>query len=204
MMQMYDNSTGHIIADFEGKLMLVDTGAAQTFYDEYMGVRVDDLSRLVGQPLDGVLGMDSFRGKVLSLTRDRIHINGVAPAQEGASLYYMSGVPCVDIRVNEITCRAAIRTGAATTYVSNALISRDKYTRTVHDAHPYYGSFAVRMYANYFGVSDKNYFAEAGELPMESASMSSTGVDVVIGTDLLERFDMIMDFSADRLHLVSS
>ena len=204
MMQMYDNTTGHIIADFNGKLMLVDTGAAQTFYDEYMGVRVDDLSRLVGQPLDGVLGMDSFRGKVLSLTRDRIHFDSVAPTQQGAPLYYVSGVPCVDIMINEITCRAAIRTGAATSYVSDALISRDKYTRTVRDVHPYYGSFAVRMYANYFGVSDKNYFAEAGELPMESASLSSAGVDAVIGTDLLERFDMIMDFSADRLHLVSS
>ena len=78
-MQMYDNTTGHIIADCDGKLMLVDTGAAITFYDEYQGVRVSDLARMLGQPLDGVLGMDSFRGRVLSLTRDRIYFNGVSP-----------------------------------------------------------------------------------------------------------------------------
>ncbi len=202
-MQMYDNTTGHIIADYKGKLMLVDTGAAITFFDEYQGVRVSDLSRMLGQPLDGVLGMDSFKGRVLSLTRDSIHFNGVVPAHKGAPMYYIAGVPCLDIKVNEIACRAAIRTGATASYVTDTLISRDKYTRTVRDAHPYYGSFAVRMYANYFSVGDKNYFAEAGELPREFASLSSIGVDAVIGTDLLDRFEIIMDFSRNRLHLLS-
>ena len=69
-MQMFDNSTGHIITEVDGKLMLVDTGAAKTFYDEYQGVRIDDLTRMLGQPLDGVLGMDSIKGKVLSITRN--------------------------------------------------------------------------------------------------------------------------------------
>ena len=153
MMQRYDNTTGHIIADYEGKLMLVDTGAAKTFYDEYQGVRVDDLSRLLGRPLDGVLGMDSLKGRVLSLTRDSVHFNAAAPDQAGAQLYYVAGVPCVDIKINAIPCRAAIRTGAATSYISENLISKDKYTRTVTDTHPFYGSFAVKMYANYFKMA---------------------------------------------------
>lgn len=203
-MQMYDNKTGHIIANDGGKLMLVDTGAAKTFYDEYRGVRVDDLAHLLGQPLDGVLGMDRFRGKVLSLTRDGICFNAMPPDRIGAPLYYVSGVPCVDIKINAIPCRAAIRTGAAASYVSANLISKDKYTRTVNDIHPVFGSYAVRLYANYFSVSNKNYFAEAGELPAEFVSLSETSADVIIGSDLLNRFDIIMDFSGDRLHLVSS
>ena len=60
------------------------------------------------------------------------------------------------------------------------------------------------MYANYFSISDKKYFAEAGELPGEFASLSSIGVDAVIGTDLLDRFVMVMDFSENRLHLLSN
>lgn len=203
-MQGHSNTKGHIIADYDGKRMLVDTGAVKTFYDEYQGVSVNDLSRLLGQPLDGVLGMDSFSGKVLSLTRDGAHFNGVAPLQEGAPLVYENGLPCVDIRVNEVPCRAAIKTGATASYVSEELLSVDAYTRTVDDVHPVYGSYSIELYVNYFSIGNKNFFAEAGGIPDGFALLSSIGVDAVLGTDLLNRFDMIMDFSENRLHLVSS
>lgn len=203
-MQKYDNSTGHIIADFDGKLMLVDTGAAKTFYDEYEGVHVNDLARMLGQPLDGVLGMDSFKGRVLSITRDTIHLNGVPPDHKGAPLTYISGVPCVDIKINGVPCRAVIKTGATTSYISEALILRDKYTRSVNDSHPVYGSFQVKMFINYFSISNKHYFADAGELPGEFELLSSAGIDAIIGTDLLDRFDLVMDFSENRLHLISN
>lgn len=203
-MQKYDNSTGHIIADFDGKLMLVDTGAAKTFYDEYEGVRINDLSQMVGQPLDGVLGMDSFEGRVLSITRDTIHLNGAPPDDKGVPLNYIAGVPCVDIKINEVPCSAVIKTGASISYISESLILRDKYTRSVNDSHPYYGSFRVKMFVNYFSISNKNYFADAGELPGKFALHSSAGIDAIIGTDLLDRFDVIMDFSENRLHLISN
>jgi len=86
MIKMYDNTAGYVVADFDGKRMLLDTGAAKTFYDEYQGVRIQDLSRMLGQPLDGVLGMDSLQGRVLTLTRETIHLNGVQPDREGAPL----------------------------------------------------------------------------------------------------------------------
>ncbi len=203
MKQAYDNSTGHIVADFDGKLMLVDTGAVKTFYDEYQGVRVNELSHMVGKPLDGVFGMDSLKGKVLSITRDSIQLNGISPDNEGVPLDYISGIPCIDIKINEVPCRAAIKTGATITYISEKLISRDKFTRSVNDILPFYGNLRVKMYVNYFSVSNKNYFADAGELPSEYALLSSTGVDAIIGTDLLNRFDLVMDFSDNRLHLIS-
>ena len=202
-MQMFDNSTGHIITEVDGKLMLVDTGAAKTFYDEYQGVRIDDLTRMLGQPLDGVLGMDSIKGKGLSITRNSIDFDAVAPDQSGLPLDYISGIPCVDIKINESPCRAVIKTGAATSYVSEELISRDKFTRSVNDVHPLYGNFNVKMFVNYFSISNKNYFADAGELPAEFTSLSSANVDAVIGMDVLDRFDLVMDFSDNRLHLIS-
>jgi hypothetical protein len=204
MMQTYDNSTDHIIADIDGKLMLVDTGAANTFYDVYQGVRIDDLSLMLGLPLDGVLGMDSIRGKVLSITRDSINFSADAPAdQKGAPLKYICGIPCVDIKINEVPCRAVISTGVARSYISEALIAKDKYTRSVNDMHPFYGSSSVKMFVNYFSISNKSYFAAAGELPAEFASPYPGGIDAIIGADVLDRFDLIMDFSADRLHLTS-
>lgn len=203
MMQKYDNSTGHIIANIDGQQMLVDTGAAKTFYDEYKGVSIHDLSCMVGRPLDGVMGMDSFKGKVLSLTRNTIQINGQPPEYEGVPLEYISGVPCVDIKINEASCRAVIKTGTTTSYISEKLILKDKYTRSVRDVHPHYGNFSVKMFVNYFSVSNKNFFSDAGELPSEFSMLSSTGVDAIIGADLLNRFDMVMDFSNNRLHLIS-
>jgi hypothetical protein len=203
-MQRHSNTKGHIIADYDGKRMLVDTGAVKTFYDECQGVGVNGLSRLLGHPLDGVLGMDSFSGKVLSLTRDGVHFNSVAPPQGGAPLVYVKGVPCVDIRVNEVPCRAAIITGATASYISEDLMSRDAFTRTVNDVHPVYGSYRVELFVNYFSIGNKNFFAEAGGIPDGFAMLSSIGADAVLGTDLVTRFDMIMDFSENRLYLVSS
>ncbi len=201
---MYDNSTGHIITEIDGKLMLVDTGVAKTFYDEYQGVRIRDLSRMLGQPLDGVLGLDSIKGKVLSITRNSIDFDAVAPDHKSAPLKYICGIPCVDIKVNKIPCRAVIRTTATTSYISQELISRDKYTKSANDAHPLYGNFSVKMFVNYFSISDKNYFADAGELPAEFTLLSSAGADAIIGMDILDRFELVMDFSADRLHLISN
>jgi|GEM_PF-3398227 len=203
-MQGHRNTKGHIIADLGGKRMLVDTGVVKTFYDEYQGVSVDGLSRLIGHPLDGVLGMDSFAGKVLSLTRDGVRFDGVAPLQQGAPLVYVDGLPCVDIRINEVPCRAAIITGATASYISEDLISRDDFTRTEYDVYPVYGSYRVELFVNYFSIGNKNFFAEAGGLPDGFTMLSSIGADAVLGTDLLNRFDLIMDFSENRLHLVSS
>ena len=204
MIHRYDNSTGHIIADIEGKRMLLDTGAAKTFYDAYNGVHISELSRIVGLPLDGVLGMDSLYGKVVSLTRNTVRMNGLAPNLKGASLRFISGIPCVDIKINEVACRAVIKTGATTSYISKKLISKDRHTRFVEDFHPVAGKFKVKMYVNYFSVSNKNYFTDAGELPCDYALDSAADVDAILGADLLDRFDLIMDFAANKLHLVSS
>ena len=202
-MQLYDNSTGHIIVEHDGELLLLDTGAGKTFYDAFRGIRVSELARLLGRPLDGVLGMDRLKNKVLSLTRDRVQCNGEVPLRLGAPLDYVDGLPCVEIRINEIRCRALIKTGAAVSYVSEWLISTDKHTRTLDDIHPVHGRFRVRMFANHFTVGDKRYFADVGQMPGVFASLSSIGVDAILGADLLYRFDMVLDFCRDRLHLLS-
>jgi hypothetical protein len=200
----YHKSTGHVVADINGKRMLVDTSMPKTFYDEHLGIRVSDLSRILGLPLDGVLGMDSLSGKVLALGKEMIDISGTSPDQAGASLSYVAGIPCVDIKVNEVPCRAAIKTSATTTYISAELLSRDKHSSCSDDFHPVYGKFRVNKFVNYFTIASKSFFADAAELPCEFISFTAGGIDAVLGADLLKRFDLIMDFSANRLHLVSN
>jgi hypothetical protein len=204
MSKLVDNPTGHIIANFEGKCMLLDTGATETFFDEHRGIHVDDISRMIGTPLDGVVGMDSLKGRVVSLTKKTIHINGRVPERAGAPLMFVGGIPCVDIRINEVPCRAMIKTGATVSYIAEPLLLRDKHTRVLQDFHPVYGRYMVRMFVNYFSIGDKNFFADAGELPDAFTSLSASGIGAVIGTDLLDRFDMVMDFSGNRLYLISN
>ena len=204
MNKLVDNPTGHIIAVFEDKHMLLDTGATETFFDEHRGIHVDELSRIIGTPLDGVVGMDRLKGRVISLSKNAIHINGSVPESAGVPLTFVGGIPCVDIRINEVPCRALIKTGATVSYIAKPLLLRDKHTRVVEDFHPVYGRFKVRMFVNYFSIGDKNFFADAGELPDAFTSLSASGIGAVIGTDLLDRFDMVMDFSGNRLHLISN
>lgn len=201
--QLIANSTGHVIVDVDGKHMLVDTGAARSFHDEYQGVCVEDLARLIGVPLDGVIGMDRLRGRVVSLRQDTIDLSQTAPARTGVPLTYVAGVPCVNVKINEIPCLATINTGVTMTYLSEQLISTEKASRVVEDIHPLYGAFTVSTFVNYLTIDDKNFFADAGTLPDEFSLLSAMPIDVIIGTDLTNRFEMILDFAVNRLHLLS-
>ena len=203
MKPLIANSSGHIIVAVDDNNMLVDTGAARTFHDEYEGVRVTDLSRMIGVPLDGVMGMDRLQGRVVSLTRTTIQLDDASPGFAGIPLAYTSGTPVVDIRINGMPCRAALITGATTSYVSEQLLCTDKLTGSVDDMHPLYGRFKVDLFVNYFSISDKNYFAQVAGLPAEFSLLSTTGVDAIIGMDLLDRFNLIMDFAGNRFNLVS-
>jgi hypothetical protein len=203
MKQLIANEAGHIIIDIDGKRMLVDTGAARSFHDEYQGVHVTDLSRLMGVSLDGVLGMDGLQGKVMTMGKNRFHLDQAAPEHIGAPLTYPSGIPCVDIKINEIPCVAAIKTGVTSTYLSEELISRDKPSRLVDEIHPLSGPFKVETFVNYFSINDKDFFADASVLPDEYSLRYTAAIDVIIGTDLLNRFELTMDFADNRLHLLS-
>jgi hypothetical protein len=174
-----------------------------SFQNEYQGVCVEDLARLIGVPLDGVIGMDRLRGQVVSLREDTIDLNQDAPERAGVPLTYLSGVPCVNIKINEIPCLAAIKTGVTTTYLSEQLISTEKPSRVVEDIHPLHGAFKVNTFVNYLTIDDKNFFADAGALPDEFSLLSTTPIDVIIGTDLTNRFELILDFAVNRLHLLS-
>lgn len=46
--------------------MLVYTGTARSFHDEYQGVCVEDLARLIGVPFDGVIRMARKSGCFVS------------------------------------------------------------------------------------------------------------------------------------------
>ena len=81
------------------------------------------------------------------------------------------------------------------TYISTELITRDKPSAFADDFHPVYGSIRVRKFVNYFTIANKSFFADAGELPCEWSLIAAGGVDAIIGTDLLKRFDAIADNS---------
>lgn len=204
MMRLYHNHTGCIVADVDGKKMLVDTGTTKTFYDEYQGVLVSDLSRLLGLALDGVLGMDRLNGQVLSLSRSTMHINGTPPDLDGIPVSYVSGVPCVDVKINEVPCRAAIKTSAGVTYITEELLSRDRHSAFADDFCPVYGNIRVNKFVNYFSIANRSFFAGAAELPIELSLFGAGSIDAIIGMDMLKRFDLIMDFSLNRLYLVSN
>lgn len=203
MTRLYHNHTGCIVADVEGKKMLVDTGTARTFYDEYQGILVSDLSRLLGLELDGVLGMDRLDGQVLSLSKSTLHINGTPPDVAGIPVIYVAGVPCVDIKINEVPCRAAIKTSAGVTYIAEDLLSRDRHSAFADDFHPVYGKIRVNKFVNYFSIANRGFFAGAAELPCELSLFGAGAIGAIIGMDLLKRFDLVMDFSLNRLYLVS-
>ena len=74
-MQLRDNSTGHIIVEHDGELLLLDTGAGKTFHDTYRGVRVSELARVLCRPLDGVLEIRLAPGEGTAASTHRIEVS---------------------------------------------------------------------------------------------------------------------------------
>jgi hypothetical protein len=202
----YTNHKGHIIATVDDQRVLIDTGAPATVTTDYLGVSLDEIRKLVGIDFDVLMGMDVLQECTMELTSDTIDLDAAVPDEAdsvGVEMNEEAFVPCITAKVNGRLRTMLLDTGAPVSYLREPLLGKVATQRTVEDFYPLLGTFETTTYKHAVTVGDKFMELYLGALPVTACPiLDALGVDGILGTDMLQHYDMMFDFNWNRFHLI--
>lgn len=212
---------GHLIAD-AGPRLLLDTGSPASFSNRgsiqwagrdrhvdksALGLDADELSRLVGTPLDGLVG-----GDLLSLHPFTVDLErGVCGFREPASdphttelrVELARGVPVATVELDGAPTRTCVDTGAKLSYLEEAHTRGLEPVDVADDFYPAFGTFRTPIYEIPVRIGEAAFTMRVGSLPSALSSMLGTlGIAAILGTGVFRRFPVVrFDYSAARITL---
>lgn len=211
---------GHPIVRLKGVTALVDTGAPQSIGNgaslvlpgrtvqpagSFIGLDIKEVSGWVGLPIDVLLGMDALGLFEFGLDLPAGHLTLAGPGEvkwQGKELPYQSlgGVPTIDVAVNGHTIRAFLDTGAKLSYVTPAFVAGVVPVRSERDFYPGFGVFETEVRELSLAIGGETVSMDFGVLPAAiSGLLGATGVQAIIGAQLLHSFRVAFQPSAGRV-----
>ncbi len=197
-------SAGHLFAHVEEQDWLLDTGAPLSFGDapfslggqthrpahSYLGLDAAGLSRLVGEPVAGLLAMDvigrfdliiDVSGGRLTLADVPLDLSGTAIGLESAM-----GVPVLEARAAGSPVRLAFDTGAQLSYVPAAALAASPRTGRAEDFYPGMGRFETDVHDVRVELGPIVLQLRAGRLPdLLQGLLVMLRIDGVLGNEPL-------------------
>ncbi len=211
---------GHIVALAEAGRLLVDTGSPASFGRpgafaglhegaappaSYMGVGIEAVAGFVGAPLDGLLGMDLIRrrgGFTVDWNARKLSLQAVEPGGVAVRAPWLLGCPVVPLVLGGRTVNAVIDTGAFISYAARGLTEDTPACGQVEDFHPFLGRFTTSLHTLTVSLAGLEGPHTFGAAPASVAAMLAPfGAEVVLGTDLLQRF-ISVGFDTERRAVV--
>ncbi len=198
---------GHVLVALPEGRFLVDTGSPQSFarsgratFGEtatnlasvFQG-RLDasELSRLVGTPLDGLLGMDVLGRHVVTFGRNELSVDEAEPDLAFAELETgrIEGIPVVAALANGRTARMFVDSGAKISYLAPERLSGLPVEETLRDFYLGAGEFDVEVSSAGCELGGHPFRAKFGRPPaLVRMTLSGCGVDGILGRDLFASF----------------
>ena len=196
---------GHVLVALPEGRFLVDTGSPGSFArsgritfggtamevaSNYEGLLdADRLSRLVGTPLDGLLGMDVLGRFVVTFGRNELSVEDEPSATDTpfAELETdgVMGIPVVAVLANGRTARMFVDSGAKISYLAPERLAGLPVEETLHDFYPGAGEFDVEVSTAGCELGGHSFRAKYGRPPvLVRTVLSMYGVDGIIGRDL--------------------
>ena len=212
---------GHLIADTGGRFLL-DTGSPMSFSTtgrinwggrdcelptSALGLDAAELSRLVGEPLDGLIGGDllGLRPFTIDLERRvcRVDAAGSDRVTTELPIRLVLGVPLATLELDGALTRTCIDTGAKLSYLEAARLDGREAVDEANDFYPGYGAFRTSVYEIAVRIGDSELTMRFGSLPDAlSGMLGMLGITAILGTDLFVRFPVVtFDYPAGRLML---
>lgn len=206
-------TNGHILIENNGELLLVDTGCGQSFHKDGMlslfGERIPVqkafyhidaayVSRKVGAPVDGFLGLDVLSRQSMAIDIENKKITF------GCDLDGWISVPSngrgfvnFDLDVNGNPLRMLLDTGAPTSYIMKEYTQGLTPFEYRKDFSPLLGgeddTFTAPVFELPCTFAGKNFSLPLGNLPDKiAAQLAGVGADGAVGIDFLNLFKVLI------------
>ena len=208
---------GHIIVPISTGNALIDTGSPTSFAAApfefagrrhapptgMMGVTTETISELADIRIDALVGCDILNGFGAMRIRwnDGVMEFSDRFADDKATdmMDNLAGIPVFPVRLGEISTKAIFDTGAHLSHIDPELVSSMTPISHKDDFNPINGKFTAPVFSVSTTIADRTYDIEYGILPgtlglMTSMTMRMTSSSAVIGTAILEHFDVTISW----------
>lgn len=207
----YELVNGHIIVVDKDKRYLLDTGAPASIssfsplelaglsiptVDQYLGITLESLSKNVGSPLDGMIGVDVLNQfdvlvdpavSKITFTTDTLNLDA-----EPVSIENFLGIPIIVASIDEKPVKLFLDTGAKISYLSSGITDSMQPSGSVEDFYPDYGIFSTSTYQLPLRVGKELFDLCFGNLPeLLEMTLLSANVQGILGTEVLATHKML-------------
>ena len=167
---------GHLVTQIEGKSVLIDSGVpisigknptfhflneVHTLSQEYMGVTLKYLEKMVGSSIDILMGADILKRYCLTIDLQGERITfGEQPAFKSASRVPMTtfmGTPIVRLSVDSQDLEMFVDTGAKLSYVNKTIAANYSPVGKEKDFYPGMGEFETQVFEIPFTLGKKEF-----------------------------------------------
>mgnify|MGYP001767698741 CR=1 FL=1 len=212
MIYPYHLHDGHLIADLDGRAVLLDTGSPTSFgrgaairldgrdypwAGGFMGLDAKMLAGLVGTELEGLLGMDVLQNLDLridpasgtsELSHELLPLDGqIVPTDS------CMGIPLVAASVGVQAVRCFLDTGARLSYFTREIAGEYESAGETEDFYPGFGRFFTPTWRVPVTLAGVTLPLLAGVLPAAlQGLLAMGGAGGILGTALLDHFRLTL------------
>ena len=212
---------GHLVAQIEKMSVLIDTGIPISIGDQnqwhflnkvhdlsssYMGVTPEYISRMTGSHVNVILGADILKMQPVTIHQKQQRItfgeNNSLDPSKGFLISDFMGIPIIKTSIDKIQTDAFIDTGSKLSYVEKSIAAPYPTSGVDSDFYPGIGEFETQIYEIPFSIGTFHFTLRCGVLPdLLGKALFVTGKKVILGTELFEKFEVVLDFPEKMIWL---
>ena len=219
--RLIPNVKGHLVFDFLGQLVLLDTGSQTSFGTQehwdflgrqltlppnFMKISPEYLSQFIGVPIEILLGMDvlkdlyfqiNTRESMITFSEFRFRSSPITLLLET-----IMDVPYTEIHMNGETHNVFVDTGAKINFLRKEALVGLEPVDTEMDFYPMVGEFETEVYQIPVDIYGKTHMMRCGVLPpLLEMAFTASGVEGILGTELYEKYVASFERGTKRLTL---
>lgn len=189
--------------------LLIDTGSPISFAKGDLMLR--EIQRYLELELDGLIGMDRLAKWDLSIATNqrtgKLEARLLSPNQnqeEGFSRIAMEtvmGIPTILIKIQGVNRRMFLDTGADLSYLRRSLVTGSRPQGSKKDFYPMLGEFRTELYDLDLQMGGPKtsenlprWSGQLGALPEMLELLLPSGIDGILGLDVLQHFETVLQF----------
>jgi hypothetical protein len=169
------------------------------------GRMLSEISDFIGTSIDGLIGTDYLMDIDVSIDPLSETFIFCPPVDKRAAdfkgvmtdLEIYNSIPVVNLLYNGVEHRAFLDTGSCISYINESLIKGTQpVKKNIPDYLPMYGRFETDIYNLKIALASVELNMNFGVLPSRLAcALNDTGIDFIIGVDILKNFAMHLSLS---------